>query len=297
MLLLLACAAAFPLSLLLVYWHLQPPRNFAPGLPVVPLWVAFLPLLRSWLGLPLPGQDETYARYIEPRMRKHGAVVLYFGSRWNVLIACPEGMKQLFSQERTTYQKQGNHKKLPNAVISALTGGNIISETGELWRKYAQIIRPALKDDVDATKLDIAAGRLVKELEGHKDSVTGLVQRYSMEAVSLCVLGRDLKVCSMVTQLTVVSAGSASDSPHPRFSQAPHLSPLIPVYSFAGPVPAALPQPPSCPQPRRRPRARTPESPARRRSPLEARPPGRREGRIKQCASKAGRGVSVWSAE
>lgn len=194
MLLFLATAAAVPLSLLLVYWSLQPPRNFAPGLPVVPLWVAFLPLLRSWLGLPLPGQDETYARYVAPRMARHGAVVVFFGSRWNVLVACPQGMKQLFAQERTLFQKQGNHRKLPDAVISALTGGNIISETGALWRKYAQVIRPALKDHVDASGLDTAAARLVAELDGHKGSVTPLVQRYSMEAVSLCVLGRDLKV-------------------------------------------------------------------------------------------------------
>lgn len=194
MFLFLACAAAFPLSLPLLYWWLQPPRNFAPGLPVVPLWIAFLPLLRSWLGFPLPGQDETYARYVEPLMAQHGAVVIYFGSQWNVLVACPQGMKQLFSLERTTFQKQGNHRKLPNAAISALTGGNIISETGALWRKYAQIIRPSLRDDTDPSKVDIAAGRLVAQLEGHAGSVTGLVQRYSMEAVCLCVLGRDLKV-------------------------------------------------------------------------------------------------------
>lgn len=116
--LLLVAAAALVLLPLAAWWLAQPPRNFAPGLPVIPLWVAFLPLLRVWLGLPLPGQDWTYARYVAPAMARHGAVVMYFGSRWNVLVACPQGMRQLFGQERATFQKQGNHKKLPGAVIS-----------------------------------------------------------------------------------------------------------------------------------------------------------------------------------
>lgn len=221
-------ALALPLALA-AYWLLQPPRNFAPGLPVVPIWVAFLPLLRSWLGLPLPGQDETYARYVAPRMAQHGAVVIYFGSRWNVLVACPQGIKQLFTHERTTYQKQGNHKKLPNAVISALTGGNIISETGTLWRKYAQIIRPALKDDVDAAGLGAASERLVAELDGHIGSVTALVQRYSMEAVSLCVLGRDLKVRTTAAPLTAVPPFAAGDPQDTCSCQAPHLPTPVPL--------------------------------------------------------------------
>jgi unspecific monooxygenase len=106
--------------------------QLCPGLPVIPIWVAFLPLVRGWVGLPLLGQDETYARYIAPAMSKHGAVVVFFGSQWNVLVGCPQGMTQLFDRERSVFHKRGNHRKLPRAVISALTGGNIISETGEV---------------------------------------------------------------------------------------------------------------------------------------------------------------------
>lgn len=275
MLLLLTAAATVPLTLLLAYWYLQPPRNFAPGLPVVPLWVAFLPLLHLWLNLPLPGQDETYARYVEPLMAKHGAVVVYFGSQWNVLIACPQGMKQLFSQEGTTYQKQGNHRKLPDAVISALTGGNIISETGALWRKYAQIIRPALKDDVDVKGLEGAAERLVDELDGHAGSVMGLVQRYSMEAVSLCVLGRDLKVSPDVVKLTSVPSLSTGRSQDPRPREAPHFPSPLPVCAGSGPLPASLSQSCAGPQSDRRPRGRAPEGSPRQRSTGQARSPNR----------------------
>jgi unspecific monooxygenase len=71
-----------------------------------------------------------YAKYIAPAMAKHGAVVIFFGSQWNVLVGHPEGLRQIFAEERNVYQKSGNHRKLPDAVISALTGGNIISETG-----------------------------------------------------------------------------------------------------------------------------------------------------------------------
>lgn len=188
---------------------LRPPSNLAPGLPVIPVWVAFLPLLRLWLKLPLPGQDETYARYIAPQMAKHGAVVVFFGSQWNVLVGCPEGMKQLFAEEKTTYHKSGNHKKLPRAVISALTGGNIISETGmvhldsvkiadpQAWKKFAEVIRPALKDSIRVGALELSRSRLIAEIRkasGSVVAVTGLVQRYSMESVCLCVFGRDLKV-------------------------------------------------------------------------------------------------------
>ena len=127
------------LGLLVLLSRCRPPRNFAPGLPVVPIWVPFLPLIRSRLGLPLLGQDEVYARYIAPKMAQHGAVVIYFGSRWNILVGCPQAFRRLFLDEKNMFRKSGNHIKLPNAVISQLTGGNVISETGEVGRPQSPV--------------------------------------------------------------------------------------------------------------------------------------------------------------
>jgi unspecific monooxygenase len=126
-------AAIMTVFLVLAYRRFAcPPRLLAPGLPVIPIWVSFLPLFRIWLRLPPLGQDEVYARYIASKMERHGAVIIYFGSRWNVLLGCPGGMKQLFSNEKDLFNKSGNHIKLPNAAISQLTGRNIISETGSV---------------------------------------------------------------------------------------------------------------------------------------------------------------------
>ncbi|WOO76377.1 Cytochrome P450-DIT2 [Vanrija pseudolonga] len=218
-----ACAIAVAIAA--IRWLTLPPRTFAPGLPVIPIWVAFLPLIRSWLGLPLLGQDETYARYIAPAMSKHGAVVIFFGSQWNVLVGCPQGMIQLFGRERSVFHKSGNHRKLPRAVISALTGGNIISETGEKWRTFAHVIRPALKDRINTGGLDVACARLVQRLrrDGEVVAVTSIVQQYAMEAVTLCVFGKDLNFLVQPPRIHAVHTLVKRHIFHPLFLSVPAL--------------------------------------------------------------------------
>ena len=98
---------------------------------MLPIWISLLPLVRSWLRKPPLPEDELYNRYIRPRIEAKGAIAIYFGGRWNVLVARPSAFRVLFAQEKETYLKSGNHIKLPNAVISQLTGGNIISEHGQ----------------------------------------------------------------------------------------------------------------------------------------------------------------------
>ncbi|KAL1413841.1 cytochrome P450-dit2 [Vanrija albida] len=158
-------------------------------------------------------------------MSKHGAVVIFFGSQWNVLVGCPEGMAQLFDREAAVLQKSGNHRKLPHAVISALTGGNIISETGKKWRAYARVIRPALKDRIDAVGLDVACQRLLGRLKLQQGvlAVTSIVQQYAMEAVTLCVFGKDLKFLDQPPRIHAVHALVKRHIFHPLFLSVPVL--------------------------------------------------------------------------
>lgn len=209
-------------AVIIYLWTLcHPPRGFAPGLPVIPIWVSLLPLIRSRLGKPLLPQDEVYIRYHRIPIEQKGAVVIFFGGRWNVLVARPCAVRAFFTHEKDLYHKSGNHLKLPNAVISQLTGGNIISEHGEVspsfriwlitqkWKRYASVIRPAIKSKINHDGANEATRRLSRHLDELKGvvSMVPLVQRFAMENVALSVFQRDLGVShsTYVSRLTISS--------------------------------------------------------------------------------------------
>lgn len=143
---------SLPLSLLLlsilfliygIKTILLPPSKLTrpnPQIQVIPMWVSISPLLRRILRLPMLGQDEHFKRYIQPRM-KNGAAWIFFASRWNLLVADPASIHRLLSTETRRnpgqgFHKVGNHLKIPQAVISQLTGSNIISEYGEVSSSF-----------------------------------------------------------------------------------------------------------------------------------------------------------------
>ncbi|KAF1848413.1 Dit2 protein [Cucurbitaria berberidis CBS 394.84] len=117
-----------------------PPRNFPKNIPTIPFYYGLLPLFKD------VDQSELYRQYLKEPLSKHGAVKLFFGGQWNILVTKPSYIAEMFKHE-ATYAKSGNQVKIPHSVLAEYTGENIISAHGEKWRLYQGIIKPALQAD------------------------------------------------------------------------------------------------------------------------------------------------------
>lgn len=89
-------------------------------------------------------QEDIFNLYLREPLEKYGAVKLYFGSRWNIVVSRPEFLAQMFKDE-DTFAKSGNHKKIPYGVIAAYTGENVISAHGAIWKTFRRAITPGLQ--------------------------------------------------------------------------------------------------------------------------------------------------------
>ncbi|KAK0545658.1 cytochrome P450-dit2 [Tilletia horrida] len=207
----LLISTTFILSLILAYHHfLRPPSNLAPGIPIVPLWLSLLPLFRTWLGQRPVGQDVHFERYLRPRLERFGCVVFFFGGRWSVLFSHPVAIKAITAgtglggSSTDEFPKAGNHIKIPFAVISALTGANIISESGPTWARFRKVISPHL-GQFDIGSISAAAecfvqrlGELSAERRRARSAVVlpvnDLVQRFTMQALLSSLFIRPVKL-------------------------------------------------------------------------------------------------------
>src|SRR5665213_145939 len=79
------------------YLFLVPPRH-PQNIPAIPFWVALIPFFKD------VDQSETFRQYIEEPLRIHGAVKIFFGARWNVLVHRPSYLAEVFRRE-DVYQK------------------------------------------------------------------------------------------------------------------------------------------------------------------------------------------------
>lgn len=140
------------LASIVYYVHLVPPKE-PRGIPVIPFWVALIPLFKD------VDQQDMFDKYIDKPLRTHGAVKMFFASKWNVLVHQPAYLNQVFKHENQ-YQKTGNHKKIPGSVLASFLGDNIISSHGETWRKYRQVIQPGLQRRFELDALFANARRL-----------------------------------------------------------------------------------------------------------------------------------------
>lgn len=95
---------------------LCPPREPA-NIPAVPFWLTLLPLFRD------VDQIETYKKYLEPRFREYGAVKIFFGGQWNILVGRPEFVAHLFKDE-DLFRKSGNFEKIPHSLFSRFLGSD-----------------------------------------------------------------------------------------------------------------------------------------------------------------------------
>ncbi|SCU95204.1 LADA_0G14224g1_1 [Lachancea dasiensis] len=146
---------------------IYPPWNFPKNIPTIPFYVTFLTTLWDF------DQEDIFNLYLREPLEKYGAVKLYFGSRWNVVVSRPELLAQMFKDE-DTFAKSGNHIKIPYGVISAYTGENVISAHGAIWKIFRRTITPGLQ---------IFDHRPMVE---HADLFCSLISKQLAKNVTLC---------------------------------------------------------------------------------------------------------------
>ena len=171
---------------------LIPPLNFPRNIPTIPFYVIFLPTILKI------DQVELFELYLKEPLEKYGAVKIFFGSRWNILVSRPEFLVQVFRND-SPFAKSGNQKKIPYSVIAAYTGDNIISAHGVVWKTYRGVMTPGLQhfDKMPLQKNAVLFCNLVAKMvvnNGGKRnaiSVGPLLQRLALDNVSQVLLGFD----------------------------------------------------------------------------------------------------------
>lgn len=188
-LLLLGALLAF-----LVYYVLLLPPKYPVNIPAVPCWVALMPFFQD------VDQSDIFRAYIEQPLRTHGAVKLFFGAQWNILVHKPSYLAEMFKDE-DSYQKSGNQKKIPHSVLAEFLGDNIISSYGSTWRSYQSVVKPGLQRSFEVDKIAGNAARLCAlfmdaQLRAGAGGVAvqDLLQRYSVANCSEVLLQTDLGV-------------------------------------------------------------------------------------------------------
>ncbi|OAA39427.1 Cytochrome P450 family protein [Metarhizium rileyi] len=186
--------AVFVIVCAVGYYYVFSPPKHPVGVPVIPFWVALLPIFST------VDQSEVFRKYLEKPLFTHGAVKLWFGGKWNVLVHSPKYVAELFKRE-DVYQKSGNFKKIPHSVLGAFLGDQIISNTGESWKLYQGVIKPALQLPFDHGILFENARRLAKlvaEDQSHAAGgagivIHGLFQKYCIQNYGQVFMRTDLK--------------------------------------------------------------------------------------------------------
>ncbi|KAF2102518.1 Dit2 protein [Rhizodiscina lignyota] len=172
---------------------LTPPPTLPKNLPTIPFYYALLPLVKDI------DQEQLYRKYLEKPLNKYGAVKIFFGGRWNILITRPSYISEVFKYE-DIYAKSGNQKKIPSGVLAQYTGDNIISSHGENWKLYTSVIKPSLQQDYDEAQLYRNTRTLISKFlaeqtqsDNRSVMVVTLLQRYTLANLSQVLLGSDFE--------------------------------------------------------------------------------------------------------
>ena len=200
-----------------------PPRHFPKNIPTIPFYYALIPLIKD------VDQVELYRRYLKEPLEKHGAVKIFFGGCWNILITRPSFVAEMFKHE-DVYAKTGNQIKIPHSVLAHYTGDNIISSHGDNWKLYQSVIKPGLQTDFNAEPIyrnvdDFVDLVLEEQSKSPVKSVMPyqLIQRYTLENLSESLLGATIGVSHVTSPppfhpLTLKLRRSATPTPHSRAS-------------------------------------------------------------------------------
>ncbi|KAJ5107930.1 Cytochrome P450 oxidoreductase [Penicillium angulare] len=170
----------------LVVYFLIPPQN-PRQIPAVPFWVTLLPLFQE------VDQQELFRKYIAKPLYKHGAIKIFFGGQWNVIVQRSSYLSEVFKKEQV-YNKSGNQKKIPHSLLAEFLGSNIISARADEWRSYRSVIQPGLQTVFETKPLFDNAQRLSEHLyqmqtkaPSHGVTIQGILQRYSSANLLHCV--------------------------------------------------------------------------------------------------------------
>lgn len=169
-----------------------PPTHFPKNIPTIPFYFTLLPLFKE------VDQEDLYRRYLEAPLSEHGAVKIFFGGTWNVLVTRPAYIVQVLKQDEV-FPKAGNHVKNPHGILALYTGVNIISSIGETWKHFTSIIRPGLQADLDSTIIVKNTKKLIKLLLVEQDRdgqvlMPGHLQEYALANLSEVLLGSSFDV-------------------------------------------------------------------------------------------------------
>ncbi|KAH7372295.1 Dit2 protein [Pyrenochaeta sp. MPI-SDFR-AT-0127] len=175
---------------IIVGWIL-PPAHFPKNLPTIPFYYTLLPLIKD------VDQEQLWHKYLKEPLTKYGAVKIYFGGAWNILITRPAYINQVLKQD-DVFPKAGNHVKNPQSILALYTGENVISAINDQWRDFAAIVKPGLQADVDTSIVVKNAEKLIGMLLREQDQKGSVVmpkplQDYTLANLSEALLGASFK--------------------------------------------------------------------------------------------------------
>ncbi|KAF2278853.1 Dit2 protein [Westerdykella ornata] len=171
----------------LVVGYILPPSHFPKNIPTIPFYFTLIPLFKD------VDQEALWHKYMKKPLTEYGAVKIYFGGAWNVLVTRPAFINQVFKQD-DIFPKAGNHVKNPQSILALYTGENVISTINDQWRTFASIVKPGLQADVDTSIIVKNAQKLVDlllEEQKQKGSVVmpKPLQDYTLANLSEALLG------------------------------------------------------------------------------------------------------------
>jgi unspecific monooxygenase len=173
-----------------VGWML-PPSHFPKNIPTIPFWFTLIPLFKD------VDQEDLWHKYLKKPLTEYGAVKIYFGGAWNILITKPAYINQVFKQD-DVFPKAGNHIKNPKSILALYTGENVISAINDQWKTFASIVKPGLQADVDTSIIVRNAEKfmniILKEQQQNGSVIMPKpLQDYTLANLSEALLGASFK--------------------------------------------------------------------------------------------------------
>ena len=173
--------------------YMLPPANFPKNLPTIPFYFAMIPLFKD------VDQEDLWHSYLQEPLTKYGAVKIFFGGTWNILVTRPTFINQVLKQDEV-FPKAGNHVKNPKSILALYTGENVISTINDQWRGFAAVVKPGLQADVD-TSIIVRNTEKLMDLLMEEQEKNGTVimprplQDYTLANLSEALLGSSFSVC------------------------------------------------------------------------------------------------------
>lgn len=165
-----------------------PPSNFPKNIPTIPFYAILVAKYKDW------DQEQLFNEYYRDAVEKYGAVKMYHGSMWNILVIRPSYLLQILKQDQV-YEKCGNQIKIPWSIFSQYTGDNVISASMENWKLYRSVITNSILFP-DMEPLARNTQKLIEHLKSFSENFTpvgDILQRYTLANVGECIVGLDFK--------------------------------------------------------------------------------------------------------